>query len=697
LIPDVTCNWEQEFMSRDESPKLGRWEQLFTSYVIWLIVGPVVGFFGLILLYYALGGSSTINTKDGSKTGTDDENALETARQSLLRRSDLNTCRDALQRINSELGEKAQFRSPPMTAEQSAWLKKHAELQADEISELEGGNYTQLDGQHLDLCFLMRDAARALEVKGVRGEGGAEVKPTPLEQATAAFAWVMREVRLREADRPRGRAIEAVPPAFVLRRGWGAAIERALVFMALLEQINNVDGVHPELLGCLLFVPGEKSGMDFWNCGVVVGDGKDVYLFDPRLGLPLPGPKGQGVATLAEARKHPEVLSQLRDDKFHYDVTAEQARTAKVLLVCPLSSLSPRMRHLQEKLLAPTVRIRLAADAAKNVERVAAASAAEADKPSPVSLWRPAVVQLRQFLSKDEGGVDEGQPVPLAELRGFTLPNDRTVAPKLPRRQRFVFELVPWTALPPQCRDNVRFPYNSGLGQRVRDRFARPYVFSAMEPGRARDLILRGRYGSAASLLVEENEHWHRQLQRRANAVDLEKRADEWLTQAYRDYAAQLRAKAPAEREAADRQVNALWSEQNAEPIYLLLDGANAGVRGAEVTFLLGLCKHEQAEQLQARLELQKRATGKSPRSADVEKAKLAWQDALGAWKRYAENYSTGADHVPARLLRGRAEVMVGDWKNAVDTWKDLTGPMTDLEKLASLRQARELEKKHPK
>ena len=31
------------------------------------------------------------------------------------------------------------------------------------------------------------------------------------------------------------------------------------------------------------------------------GSGKDVYLFDPNLGLPLPGPKGEGIATLAQA------------------------------------------------------------------------------------------------------------------------------------------------------------------------------------------------------------------------------------------------------------------------------------------------------------------------------------------------------------------------------------------------------------
>ena len=116
-----------------------------------------------------------------------------------------------------------------------------------------------------------------------------------------------------------------------------------------------------------MYVPNQSGGMSFWACGVVVGHGEDVYLFDPRLGLPLPGPKAQGIATLAEFRKQPEVLAQLHVEKYHYDVTSEQARAAHVLLVRPLSSLAPRMRHLQEQLLAPVVRVRLAAEPAKDL------------------------------------------------------------------------------------------------------------------------------------------------------------------------------------------------------------------------------------------------------------------------------------------------------------------------------------------
>src|SRR5438132_607129 len=86
-------------------------------------------------------------------------------------------------------------------------------------------------GGLLEACFLLRDAARSLEV-GLAG--GKAARQTPLDRAEAGFAWVVREVRLP----PPGRqpiSAEPAPPAPVLRRGQGSPLERALVFLALLE------------------------------------------------------------------------------------------------------------------------------------------------------------------------------------------------------------------------------------------------------------------------------------------------------------------------------------------------------------------------------------------------------------------------------------------------------------------------------
>ncbi len=249
------------------------------------IAGVVGGLIVLAIAAIFLFGFSSVETKNtGGGPGHVEEDNLATARQTLVRQNDLTTCRGALSQINTELNEKPERRPPALTDQEKDWLREQAGLDAGELTEIDSGNYTQLDGQHLDRCFLLRDVARGLEVKGVRGANGATVREAGPDLAARAFAWVVREVRLREHEG------EPVPPAFVLRRGWGNALERALVFLALLEQFGDPSAPQPELLGCLLYLPKEGGGERFWACGVVSGDEKELYLFDPRLGLPIPPP-----------------------------------------------------------------------------------------------------------------------------------------------------------------------------------------------------------------------------------------------------------------------------------------------------------------------------------------------------------------------------------------------------------------------
>ncbi len=266
--------------------------------------------------------------------------------QTLTRQTDLNACRNALQQINAELSEKPNLHPPALTNEQKDWLRENLGLSGEELSEVETNHYTRLDNHHLFRCFLMRDAASTLEVKGVRGKAGAVVREKPLDQAARAFAWVMREVRLRQRDG------EEAPPAFVLRRGWGTALERALVFLALLEQLGDPDAPRPRT--ARFSAANSRQLRQPCVCGRAASwsaTARRCICSIRYLGLPLPGPKGEGIATLSQVRQQPEVLAQLNvGDKYRYPVTMEQARAAQALLVCPLSTLSPRMRYLQEQI-----------------------------------------------------------------------------------------------------------------------------------------------------------------------------------------------------------------------------------------------------------------------------------------------------------------------------------------------------------
>jgi hypothetical protein len=667
-------------MSDADSPVKHPVKTLLTS-----VIAAGVLLLIVLLYFWSQGGTGGKGGAEG-KTDTD-ENSLITARDSLAKNTDLSTCRSAVLQINSHLATHPELRPPAVPADQKKWLQEFFGLDEGELDEVAGGNYTALDAYHLELCFLLRDAARSLEVKTPGANQAAQ--QTPLDLATAAFAWVAREVRLDN------RAPQLVPPQYVLQRGWGSAVERALVFLTLLTQFGAYDGKKTDLTGCLLWVRDKPDAEPrLWACGVVADKGGDLYLFDPRLGLPLPGPDGKGVATLAAVRKDPSVLAQLTTGEHRYDVTAEQAQAAEAQVVFPLSALAPRMGYLQETLL-PHARVRLATEAAAEVDRLKAAVSAGSDKPMTVGPWKEGVVLLRQFLPIEDGGVDKGEPVPLAALAGFTTPDDPAVV-RLTRKQLFELQLAPWTVFPRQLSNPSKFSYNVGLGLRVRDYFRSRFAAAATEPGNVRDSMIRGRYESAISKLTNEREEWRKALVAHGSAVDLEKAVEEWVEKARHVYAEQLRRRGAAAPQAIESapEIQALWQGPEAKPLVVLMDGAIAGPRLADVLYQLGLCKQNQAEQIQARLDLQARTPGATPDPTDVQKARETWKNAVNRWTNYQEDYPKGPQAVAVRRLLGRARAMLGDAAGAVKAWEDLTEPMAEPEKVAALYLAKQIQKK---
>ena len=121
-------------------------------------------------------------------------------------------------------------------------------------------NYAlRLRGDDSAACvsFLFRDAARSLEIPPLTGAGGKIAKRLPLDYAIAGFDWVVRQVRLSDPKIP--DAGEQAPPAAILRRGIGSALQRAQVFLALLEQFGLEEADTSGLQGCLVYRPDEKG------------------------------------------------------------------------------------------------------------------------------------------------------------------------------------------------------------------------------------------------------------------------------------------------------------------------------------------------------------------------------------------------------------------------------------------------------
>lgn len=643
-------------MSNDE-PRAERW---ITNWVLIYCLPPAI--IGAILALYLYVGRTPEGTRPTGPTGPTQVNQLDAARTALTRGTDLAACRSALQQINAYLAREPRDRPPPLGTDQAARLEKLFGLDKGARAEIAEAGFTRLDAYHLDRCFLMRDAAHSLAVRGVRGRSGRPLRPTPVEQASAAFAWVVRQVRQQE--RPGG----SVPPAFVLRRGWGTALERALIFLALLEQVGDEGAA--AVRGCLVSCPGKDGAARLWACGVLVGERPDVYLFDPRLGLPLPGPGGRGVATLAEVCGNPAVLGQLNlDDKHRYDVTPEQARKAELILVCPLSALAPRMRVLQDQLLPPVVRVRLAREPEKDLAALKAAADAPGVKGVTVSVRKGVATLLRSFLPSEEGGTDKGL-----------------------RYARFNLDLAPWEALPAVIRDNPRLGASSTQGQRLRELFVGSFIDAVMKPGKARDLVLRGRFAKATPELSMDLSVARDEQKLRLPTEGLEQAVQQWAMRAQGAYAAHLRARGSPEALAeASGRVAELWAPN--QPVPALLITAVARQRAAGLTYQLGLCMHEQAKRGQARLDLAARAGGEPPSEADRTSAREAWEDARNWWKRFGEEYGSRPEAAAARRLRGEAEAMLGNSAAAAAAWQDLSGVMTPLEQVASLYLARPLKK----
>jgi tetratricopeptide (TPR) repeat protein len=86
---------------------------------------------------------------------------------------------------------------------------------------------------------------------------------------------------------------------------------------------------------------------------MLIGD--QAYLFDTRIGLPIPGPDGAGVATLEQAATIPLVLDRLDlPGQSPYRTTQADLAAGKITILIDSSQgyLASRMRLLQESLTA---------------------------------------------------------------------------------------------------------------------------------------------------------------------------------------------------------------------------------------------------------------------------------------------------------------------------------------------------------
>jgi AraC-like DNA-binding protein len=122
--------------------------------------------------------------------------------------------------------------------------------------------------------------------------------------------------------------------------GRGDALIRARIAILVSRQIG---------IPCVLVGPTGENEPAPWWLGAVIG--KELYLFDPQWGIPIPGPEGKGIATLRMLVEQPQLLNALDVDEAHpYRVRPDEVHDLALWIDASREAISQRMRLVERKL-----------------------------------------------------------------------------------------------------------------------------------------------------------------------------------------------------------------------------------------------------------------------------------------------------------------------------------------------------------
>jgi hypothetical protein len=267
--------------------------------------------------------------------------------------------------LNQWLAERAE----PPTASAPELLATISDLLPADIAaaRIEKDRFVPADINHLRDCYLFRQVVNWINtanrddivlqdwLQQQEQELGLQLGDQ-LRTAARLFDWTVRNIAFEPLEEPGG-----VPPGLNLPygmtfqgagyrqsdyqslwRGTGDAWQRAGVFTKLCQQAS--------LRSAVLAVQSTETGeLTPWCVGVFIGD--EVYLFEPNLGIHIPGPGQVGIATLKQARSDAAVMRRLAiAGFFDYSLTKEDIQQNIALLNLLPEAVSPRMKILESGL-----------------------------------------------------------------------------------------------------------------------------------------------------------------------------------------------------------------------------------------------------------------------------------------------------------------------------------------------------------
>ena len=340
------------------------------------------------------------------------------------------------------------------------------QLPAELLQELEKPAWSpRTDARHLEDCMLY--SAIAGRVAGTGDD---------LTRVSRVFDWIVKQIQLVPAGSLGSRQLPQViaRPYDLLLRGMateseGFWAERGWLFMALCRQLGidvglitytKGNAVEPLITrpdpqgrgaGTGLLGPSRPSRAAIpWICAALI-NGK-AYLFDARVGLPVPGPDGKGVATLDQALADAAILERMDlPGQLPYGTSRASllASPSKISILIDSSQgfFSPKMKLLQRE-LAGKNRTVLYRDPAEQRDHFAQVLG---DRLGDVKLWSvPVQVELQLFTRPEFVRVHPANTGPLRSRVPAGLCPDQAVARRSPRRHSGV-RLVPSGRERSQC------------------------------------------------------------------------------------------------------------------------------------------------------------------------------------------------------------------------------------------------------
>lgn len=267
------------------------------------------------------------------------------------------------------------------------------------LKELDQLRFGAADGFALQEAVCLRNAAAWAT--------GSDIDQ--LTRTKALFDWTVRNIQI-QPDRPSSDEAEHIlqTPWETLLLGRGTAWERAWVFVLLARQ-QGLDAI-------VLGLPDAASPDAVTPWAVAVLREGQWDLFDPTLGLAIPGPEGIRLnddgqldlqpATLAQLVADPQLLRQLDADAEHpYPVKAEQLSQVVALLEASPAYLQEKMALIEARLVG-SERMVLTASPSAQAQRVQATQ-----QLREVRLWTLPFEQLAQRQRLGEQAVQWQQTV----------------------------------------------------------------------------------------------------------------------------------------------------------------------------------------------------------------------------------------------------------------------------------------------